>query len=602
LSVKNEKIRLLAVLVLIPIILSSLGAVLNVGATYNQLMVSLGPSNLIADGADHNCVFVQLVNNKGEPIQAPENVTITVTSSRLDVGTVEGTINIPEGSSFGRSTFYATKNPGTTLIAATAPGYMTGGAELTTVSSAVSPHLKIYPLPSVAPAINGTKGSVVIEILNERGIPYPSTENVTIKLATNSSVLTLPSTAMIQAGSYYTTISYNVRGNFTVVNGTSVTPYGNVTLSALAQGFRPDSAVIQVMKPGNETRRLFLEIGPSNILPKDSLRDSVVVSLLDKNGAPVVLNGTVAISLSSSADKTVAMVDKSVTIANNTYYTYANMTSIGIGNSLIAVSAQGLVIDTATITVDGSIPTRLDLYINPDGIILGNPLTPIVTIQTVDQRGAPVIVDEDINVFLSSSNTAIGTLAQFVIIPKGHYYTQVKVEPESKAGTISIASSARGFEPSSGALTTIELVMNATLTTTRPTKVNDTVTATILVNRLGAPIKGASVTWSVIGGVVNTQETATNGDGLVTATFTQTSSTMRISVLVTKPGYKDLPLTRLSTIPTQQSTELTVNIIGLVVPLFNVIVGVGVLVIAVFGLYIFLKYRKKSSDRLEVVG
>jgi len=175
LSVKKEKIRLLAVLVLIPIILSSFGAVLNVGATDNQLLVSLGPSNLIADGADHNCVFVQLVNTKGEPIQASENVTIILTSSRLDVGTVEGTIFIPEGSNFGNTTFHTTKNSGTTLITATAPGYMTGGAELTTTSPSKNPQLKMYALPSVAPAINGTTGKVAIEILTEDDVPYPST-------------------------------------------------------------------------------------------------------------------------------------------------------------------------------------------------------------------------------------------------------------------------------------------------------------------------------------------------------------------------------------------------------------------------------------------
>jgi hypothetical protein len=67
-------------------------------------------------------------------------------------------------------------------------------------------------------------------------------------------------------------------------------------------------------------------------------------------------------------------------------------------------------------------------------------------------------------------------------------------------------------------------------------------------------------------------------------------------------GYKDIDLTRVSTVPTPQSTELTVNILGLTVPLFNLIVGIGVLVIAVFALYIFLKYRKKASDKLEVVG
>ncbi len=601
-SVKHERIRQLAVLALIPILLSSLGAVLNVGATDNQLMVSLGPSNLIADGADHNCVFVQLVNAKGEPIQASENVTIILTSSRLDVGTVEGTIFIPEGSNFGNTTFHATKNPGTTLITATAPGYMTGGAELTTTSSSKNPQLKMYALPSVAPAINGTTGKVAIEILTEDDVPYTNTENVMLNLATNSSVLTLPEEAVIPAGSYYVMVNYTVTGNFTIVGGAPVTSYGNVTISALAQGFRPGTANVQVKTPGNVTHSLFVEIGPSIVLPDDSLLDSAVVSLLDNSGAPVVLNGTISVSLSSSADKTVTSVQKSVVIANNTYYSFIDLTSIGTGTSLIAASSQGLAMDTERITVEGSVPSKLNVYVTPDSIISGNPLTPIVTVEIVDQNGFPVLVDEDVNVFLSSSNPTIGTIAQFVTIPKGHYYAQVSIEPESKVGSLSITASSRGFEPSANSLSTTELIMNATLTMSRPTKVNDTVTASILVDRHGLPLKGASVTWEVIGGVVKTQDTTTDETGLATATITQTSTTMKITVLVTKPGYKDLPLTRLSTIPTQQSTELTVNILGLVVPLFNVILAIGIVVILVFGLYIFLKYRKKSSDKLEVVG
>lgn len=601
-STKQRRPRLLAVLFLIPIIMTSFSAALNVNALDNRLVVSLGPANLIADGADHTCIFVQLTNAKGEPIQAPEDVTVTLTSSRLDVGTVEDTISIPEGSSFGNATFHSTKNPGTALITASAPGYMTDGAEITTFSSSTDSQLKIYLLPSIAPAINGTKGRVAIAILDEFDVPYPSTEDVAITLTTNSSILTVTKEAVIPAGSYYVMVNYTVTGNFTVVGNSTVTAFGNVALSALAQGFKPGSAVVQVKTPGNETRSLSLEIGPSILLPEDSPQDSVVVSLLDKDGNPVVLNGTVIISLSSSADKTVTRVQKSVTIANGTYYAYVNMSSIGRGTSLIAASAQGLTMDTKTITIDGSVPSSLNVYTTPNSVLSGDPLKPIVTVLIVDQNGAPILVDEAVNVFLSSSNIAVGTIARFVTIPKGHYYAQVPVEPESKVGTIDIAASAKGFEPATNRIKTTELTMNATLTATRPTQLNDTILVSVSVDRLGDHVKGVTVEWSVIGGVIVTQNTTTNADGAAATTIKQTSTMMKISAHLTKPGYKDIDLTRASTVPTPQSTELTINILGLTVPLFNLIVGIGVLVIAVFALYIFLKYRKKASDKLEVVG
>lgn len=590
---------------IIPLLVSSLVSIAGVGALDNRLLVTLGPPNLIADGADHDCVFVQLTNAKGEPIQAVESVTITLTSSRLEVGTVEGTVTIPAGSIFGRATFHATRDPGVTLITATAPGYMAGGAELTTISHSTNSKLVVFPLPSVVPAINGTEGKVAIEILDEFDAPYFSAENVSITLATSSSLISTPSEAVILAGSYYTIVDFKVNGNFTIVNNSTVTPIGNVTLSALAQGFWPDTTSIQVKTPGNETlgRYLSLEIGPNILMPGDTLSEAAIVSLQDVNGDPIILNGTaIHVALSSSSDRTVAQTEKTITIANNTFYSFVEIDTIGRGTSLIAATAQGMNLETETITVEGSVPTSLQIWVTPSDIISGDPLRPTVTVEAVDQNGAPVIVDDDVNVFLSSSNTAIASPDQFIVIPKGHYYAQVPVNLASEVGSIDIAASARGFEPATNSLQTIELTMNATLTASRPTQVGDKILLSVTVDRLGEPVNGVEVEWSAIGGVVEASNSTTDENGFASATITQLSATMRIGVHLSKPGYSAIDLTRLSTVPTPQSTELTVNIFGLIIPLFYIIVGVGILVISIFALYIFLKYRRRNSDKLEVVG
>lgn len=588
---KRAKPIIVAILLIIPLI-SALTPLATINALDNRIQISLGPSTLIADGDTHSCVFVQLTNSKGEPIPAPSDVTVTLTSSRLDVGTVAGSVTIADGSSFGVATFTATTNPGMTLITATAAGYLTGGAELTTTSPSTNSQLKIYPLPSVAPAINGTKGKVVIEILDDFGIPYPSPESVSITLTTsNSSVLKVTNSATIPAGSYYTVVEYTVAEK-----------RGNATISAIAQGFTPSEAEVTTKKPGKEATSLRIEIGPNILLPKDSLKDSAVISIVDKNGAPVWVNGTLAITLSSSSDKTVARVDKSLTMENGTYYAYIDINSVGRGTSVIAASAQGLEMNTQTLSVEGSVPAALIVYTTPESLLSGDSLRPTVTILAIDQNAMPIIVDEDVNVFLSSSNTDVGTVAQFATIKAGQYYTQVPLQPESDVGSISISASAKGFEPSSSTIKTTFLTMNATLTTSRPTSLNETVLVSISVDRFGTPVEGVKMELTALGGTIITKDDASNANGLITATIRQTSSTMKVSVYLTKASYKDVSLTKLVTIPAQQSTELTVNILGFTVPLFYIIVGIGVVVIVIFAVYIFLKYRRRNSDKLEVVG
>jgi hypothetical protein len=258
--------------------------------------------------------------------------------------------------------------------------------------------------------------------------------------------------------------------------------------------------------------------------------------------------------------------------------------------------------DTTDLVVVGSVPNSLLVYTTPESVLSGDPSKPVVTILTVDQNSRPIAVEDDVNVFLSSSNVDIATIAQFVVIPAGHYYSQILLEPETDSGTIDVAASAKNFEPSTNTMTTLSLVMNATLSATRPTAINDTILVSITVDRLGDPISGVSAEFSVLGGVIVTKDEKSNTNGLITATIRQTSTTMKIVTQLSKSSYKDVSLTKISTIPAQQSTELSVNILGFTVPLFYIIVGIGTVVIVVFAVYIFLKYRRRNTDKLEVVG
>jgi len=576
---------------ILTLVLSSVFAANPVMAGDNRIEVTVAPSTLIADGESHQCVFVQLQNSKDDPMQAPGDVLVTLTSSNLGVGSVTGSIIIPEGGNFGRAEFKTTKYAGQSIITASAQGYFTGNAEVSTIQPLTEAQLKVYALPSVVPAVAGQVGKVFIQLIDVNGVPFPSTESLLVTItASNSTVLTIAPSAVIAAGSSYATVDFTATGRS-----------GDSTISVLTQGLKPGEAYLRFEKPTTVGKQLRLELGPTVLLPDGSAHRSVMVSILDKNGYPVKVGGDYVVHLSSSNTR-VAGVTESVTIAKDTYLASAQVESRASGSSVIAASAEGLLSDTQTLTIDGSIPRTLSVKITPSSVIADSQTNPIVTMQVMDQNGLPVYLDRTVNLFISTSNPSVGTIVQAATLLQGANYAQIVFEPASTTGTTIISVSSGGLESNADMLKTTILLMNATITVPRPTALNDKLSSFVTITSLGAPVKGGSVTWSVLGGTVDSQEATTDANGISRATITQASESSRIRVQISKPGYKATEIVRMSVIPIQESTELTVDILGYKVPLFNLMLVIGVVIVVVFAVYIYFKYRKGKTDRLEVVG
>ncbi len=573
------------------LVVSSLFLATPVGAGDERIEVTLSPSTLFADGESHQCVFVQLQNNRGDPIQAPADVLVTLTSSDLSVGSVTGSIIIPEGGNFGQGSFTTTTNAGQSIITASAQGYYTGNAEIVTIQPMTEAQLKIYALPSVVPAISGQTGKIFVQFLDVNGVPFPSPQSLLITItASNSSVITVAPSAVITAGSNYATVDFSSTGKV-----------GNATISALTQGLTAGEAFVRFETTQVVASQLRVELGPNVLTPDGSSHRSVILSLLDKNGMPVKAMRDYVVHLSSS-NTHVAGVTESVTITNSSYLATAQLESRALGSSLIAASAEGLLPDTQALTVDGSTPKTLSIRITPSSVIADGQTNPVVTMQVMDQNGLPVYLDRAVNLFISSSNPTVGNIVQVATLLPGTNYAQLVFEPASTPGTTIITVASGGLESNADMLKTTIMVMNATITVPRPSALNDQLSSFVTITSQGTPVKGASVTWTILGGTVDSQDAATDANGVSRATITQTSDSARIRVQISKPGYKSIEVVRMSTIPIAESTELTINILGYEISLSLLIIAIGVVIVVVFAVYIYFKYRKGKTDKLEIVG
>ena len=175
------------------------------------LKVYLGPPKLPADGDTYQIV-VQLQNSSGSIIQASQDVTVTLSSSADEVGTVEQTITIPQAQSYALANFTTTYKADTTTITAAATDCKSSQASLTTVGPVPS-KLAVYCLPSSLPADGQSYDVIQVQLQDSRGKPaMDPLGDITLYLFSStadsgnvSSTLTIPFGETYAVGTFVTT-------------------------------------------------------------------------------------------------------------------------------------------------------------------------------------------------------------------------------------------------------------------------------------------------------------------------------------------------------------------------------------------------------------
>jgi len=556
-----------------------------------EIIVNPSPAIINADGETHQIIVVELQTENGQPYPAPRDTPIHITSSNLNIGTIDEFVTIPEGMSYAKVSFTAKKTSGITIITASSPGYVTGDEYLQVLRSNFDARLVVYTTPNSQPAAVGEKGRVIVQIVDSLGNPYLTSDDVEVTLtSSNHSVCTVTQNLIIDGGTNYAVTEFTVTGD---------SP-GESLITAQAQGCAPGSDLINTYNVPEDPERISIFFSPDVLLPDEHVHETITVQLQDKDGRPVPASTPTIVYLSSS-NTNIATVDQTVTINSGQYKTIADITTyLENGESIISASSPGLLPDSETILLHGQVPTDIALFVFPELMIADGSVYDIITVQLQDNEGNPVEARKSTEIFLTSTNIDVGTVTDSIIIPQGKSYSTASFTATSASGTTNILASMMGIRPSEKPIQTVTKQFNMTLSTPNAIKINQTFTVQIELSRGGLPISGAQIEWTALGGVIISEESVSDDDGVATARITQKFDNLRLKVVASKTGYE--PVEGQKNIQSAQEieeTELTVTVLGREILVFPLLIVLAAIIAVILAAYVYIKYRKSREDEPE---
>lgn len=587
LKIKNKTALIFALLITISI--SS--QLFIVHAQSPVIVVNPSPAIINADGKTHQIIVVELQTENGQPYPAPRDTPIHITSSNLNIGTIDEFATIPEGKTYTKVSFTARKTSGITIITASSPGYVTGDEYLQVLRSNFDARLVVYATPSNQPAVVGESGRVLVQIVDSLGNPYLASDNVAVTLtSSNHSICTVTQNLIIDSGTNYAVTEFTVTGD---------SP-GESVITAQAQGYAPGSDLINTYNVPEDPEIVSIYFSPDVLLPDEQVHEAITVQLQDKEGSPVPASTTTIVYLSSSSTN-IATVEQTVTINSGQYKTVADLTTyLENGESIISASSPGLLSDSETIQLRGQVPTNLALFVFPELMTADESVYDIITVQLQDNEGNPIEARKTTEIFLTSTNIEVGTVPSSVIIPQGDSYSTTSFTTTSTSGTTSILASMMGIRPSEKSIQTITKEFNMTLSTPNAIKINQTFTVQVELSSGGLPVSGAQIEWTALGGVILSEDSISNDDGVATAQITQKFDNLRLKIVATKTGYEAIEAQKNIQAAQQiEETELTVTILGREILVFHILIGLAAIIAVILAAYVYIKYRKSREDEPE---
>jgi len=558
------------------------------GPKPTRLAVYVSPPTLPADGGSYACVYIQIQDFWGMPLPASSRLSVTLTSSNLEVGWVDEEATIEEGETFTVALFNTSLKPGLTIITASASGFISGYAALTTVNpSGASPPFKLNVYAQgIMPSEAGLAGTLAVQAVGSNGLPIPLPWDVKVTLASsNNTVLEVPPYMVINAGATYAQAPFNIKG----IPGRS-------RITAMADGFLPGSAEVAVRDVGGRPARLLLTLTPPVLAPDGGLHEGVVqVQLLDEAGAPSRAAGDIQIYISTSNPE-VGVVADLVTVRGGAFAAYASVKAgVKAGDAVITVAAGGLEAASSTLRVMGLTPSKLAVYSAPPMVPADGKPRDVLAVQVQDASGVPVASNRDVYVKLTSSSPLVGQVPALLTIRRGESTSIAPFIPTLHPGAANITASAQGLEASTTSIETWTPAVNLTLEAPSAVRINQTFSVKATVSYRGLPVGGASLEWTASGVEVIALVNLTDAEGGASIILKQASKRGFITVKASKPGFLPAEAGKsvAAIVPTEEAPSI--NILGFELPISTLALAIAGLVGALTIAYIILKLKFRGK-------
>lgn len=210
---------------------------MNETGTPYGLRLYFGPSILLPNQSSHEIVTVQLMDSEQKPAEAMSDTTVTMTSSNLNIATVDRTLTILRGDYHATASVRTRYVNGETTIAVSSPSlYPQQG--LLTVQGSVPKILEIYTVPDRVIADGSSNEIITIQVQDEDGYPIKTDRDISLYLSSSSATIgDVPVSATISKGDSYTSVLF-----------TSTARTGEATIVVATQGLEPSETTVETIK------------------------------------------------------------------------------------------------------------------------------------------------------------------------------------------------------------------------------------------------------------------------------------------------------------------------------------------------------------------
>jgi hypothetical protein len=239
-----------------------------------SLRIYVAPPKNLADNAAHSQIVVQLINAAGTITRSETPITIQLTSSSENVGTVQPTLEIPVGQVYATATFSTTYKAGTTTITAAATDLITDTETITTIGPIPS-KLAVYFNPSTLPADKQGYDVIQVQLQDTSGKPaLDPNGDVTVSLfSSDPTVGTVPATLTIPYGR-----------NYAIATFTSTYVASSTTITAQASGYTTGQSQIRTYLIDQSSLTVTVTSEPTTVV--SGKQTNITAYVVDPGGTP----------------------------------------------------------------------------------------------------------------------------------------------------------------------------------------------------------------------------------------------------------------------------------------------------------------------------
>jgi len=403
--------------------------------TPRGLKVTILPDILLPLESAEADIIVTVVDAYGNPTKSRSDLNIALSSSNLQVANViSKNIKIPKGSISVKTKVVTTGFEGTSTITALITDLKSDSATITVKGPRAG---KIY-LWSLSKLLLYDPNYVFVAVVDSSLKPVKLVEPLTISLYSDAGIVSMQKSVTIGVGEWKAYVKVVYKG------------VGQATIYATAENFTTTNIKVTGVELSDYIQGIKIYSLADNLLVDEENYTTMVVQAVDSKGNPtrnIFPFSKIDLYTSNAA---IFDIPSSVSIKYGSSYANVTATPKLTGSVKVTAVAQDLTATETTVSVYA--PT-------PDTIRIQTPPIPsegeVEACLVTTRSGAPLPVQQDTEILLTSSNTDVGECNSSITLIKKDYFTYLQVKGYSP-GQFDITALASGIPSSKTPLSVLE--------------------------------------------------------------------------------------------------------------------------------------------------